>query len=122
MHEIIFYHDKNGYEPVNAYMEELSHKKDKDSRIKYNKIREYIKVLQNYGTTAGEPYIKHLDSDIWELRPLRDRIFFAAWVDNKFILLHHFMKKTKKTPLREIDKAKRELEDFRRRELLKDGF
>lgn len=121
MHEIIFYHDKSGYEPMNAYMEELSHKKDKDSRIKYNKIREYIKTLQIYGTTAGEPYIKHLDGEIWELRPLRDRVLFAAWIDNAFVLLHHFMKKTQKTPKREIDKAKRELEDFRRRKF-KDGL
>ena len=121
IYEIIFYHDKNGYEPVNAYIEELSHKKDKDSRIKHNKIREYIKVLQYYGTKAGEPYIKHLDGDIWELRPLRDRIFFAAWVDDTFVLLHHFIKKTQKTPQREIDKAKSELNDFRRRNI-KDGF
>lgn len=117
MHEIIFYHDKNGYEPVNAYIEELSTRKDKDSRIKYNKIRGYIKVLRDYGTSAGEPYMKHLDGDIWELRPLRDRILFAAWIDGAFVLLHFFTKKTQKTPQREIDKAKRELEDFRERGL-----
>ena len=121
MHEIIFYHDKNGYEPVNVYMEELSRKKDKDSRIKYNKIREYIKALSEYGTTAGEPYVKHIDGDIWELMPLRDSIFFVAWVGDAFVLLHHFTKKTQKTPRREIEKAKHELEDFRRREL-RDGI
>lgn len=114
MHEIIFYHDKNGYEPVNAYIDELSTKKDKDSRIKYNKILEYIHILSEKGTTAGEPYMKHLDGEIWELRPLRDRIFFAAWIDNTFILLHHFMKKTQKTPKDEIEKAKRELENFKK--------
>ena len=62
MHEIIFYHDKNGYEPVNAYIDELSTKKDKDSRIKYNKILEYIHILREKGITAGEPYMKHLDA------------------------------------------------------------
>ena len=117
MHKIIFYHDKNGYKPVVAYLEELSGRKDKDSRIKYNKIMDYIDILSEKGTNAGEPYIKHLDGEIWELRPLRDRVLFAAWIDDKFIILHHFMKKTQKTPQREIDKAKRELEDFRRREL-----
>ena len=45
----------------------------------------------------GEPFIKHLEGDIWELRPLRDRILFAAWLDDGFILLHHFVKKTQKT-------------------------
>ena len=32
-----------------------------------------------------------------------------------FIMLHHFVKKTQKTPKREIEKAKRELEDYLRR-------
>ena len=112
MHKIHFYRDKNGNEPVAEYIEELARKKDKDSRIKLNKIRDYIKVLSDYGTQAGEPYIKHLDGDIWELRPLRDRILFVGWVNGGYVLLHHFMKKTQKTPAREIEKAKRELADL----------
>lgn len=112
MHEIHFYRDRNGKEPVLEYLRELSRKKDKDSRIKANKISDYIEVLSQYGTQAGEPYIKHLDGDIWELRPLRDRILFVAWVNGSFVLLHHFMKQTQKTPAREIDKAKRELADL----------
>ncbi|MCF0141454.1 MAG: type II toxin-antitoxin system RelE/ParE family toxin [Mogibacterium sp.] len=87
----------------------------KDSRIKVNKINDYIEILRRYGTRAGAPYIKHIDGDIWELRPLRDRIFFVAWTDDCFYLLHHFVKKTQKTPAREIDKAKRELADLRER-------
>ncbi len=112
MHKVHFYKDKNGNEPVLEYLRELASKKDKDSRIKSNKINDYIEVLSQYGTQAGEPYIKHLDGDIWELRPLRDRIFFVGWVNGSYVLLHHFMKKTQKTPAREIEKAKRELADM----------
>lgn len=112
MHEIYFYRDRNGKEPVLDYLRELISKKDKDSRIKANKINDYIEVLSQYGTRVGEPYIKHLDGDIWELRPLRDRILFVAWHNGSFVLLHQFMKKTQKTPAREIEKAKRELEDL----------
>ena len=112
MHTIHFYRDKNGNEPVAEYIAELAQKKDKDSRIKLNKIRDYIKVLSQYGTQAGEPYIKHLDGEIWELRPIRDRILFVGWTNGSFVLLHHFMKKTQKTPAREIEKAKRELKDL----------
>jgi len=36
-------------------------------------------MLKNRGTMIGEPFIKHLEGEIWELRPLRDRILFAAW-------------------------------------------
>lgn len=77
MHEIHFYKDKNGKEAVAEYIAELARKKDKDSRIKLTKIRDYIKVLSEYGTQAGEPFVKHLDGEIWELRPLRDRIFLS---------------------------------------------
>ena len=38
MHEIIFYEDKNGKSEIQNYLERLSKKKDKDSRIKFNKI------------------------------------------------------------------------------------
>ena len=69
-------------------------------------------MLYLYGTQIGEPYVKHLDGEIWELRPLRDRILFAAWYNGGFILLHTFMKTTQKTPAREIEKAKRELADI----------
>lgn len=112
MHDIYFYKDRNGNEPVKEYLAELAAKKDKDSRIKLNKIRDYMKTLSVYGTQAGEPYIKHLDGEIWELRPLRDRILFVAWVNGSYVLLHQFMKKTQKTPAREIEKTKRELADI----------
>lgn len=112
MHKIYFYRDKNGNEPVAEYIAGLVNKKDKDSRIKLNKIRDYIKILSEYGTQAGEPYVKHLDGEIWELRPLRDRIFFIGWVNGSYILLHQFIKKTQKTPAREIEKAKKELADI----------
>lgn len=112
MYEIRFYKDKNGNEPVAEYIAELACKKDKGSRIKLNKIRDYIKILSEYGTQAGEPYVKHLSEEIWELRPLRDRILFVSWVNGSYVLLHQFMKKTQKTPAREIEKAKRELADL----------
>ena len=56
--------------------------------------------------------MKHLDGEIWELRPLRDRILFVAWVNGSYVLLHQFVKKTQKTPAREIEKAKREFADL----------
>lgn len=112
MHPIYFYKDRNGNEPVKEYLQELANKNDKDSRIKLNKIRDYVKALNLYGKQLVEPYIKHLDGDIWELRPLRDRILFVAWHDGGFVLLHQFMKKTQKAPAREIEQAKRELADL----------
>ncbi len=113
LHEIYFYQDKNGKSPVLDYLNELASKKDKDSRIKLHKIQDYMHILSEHGTSAGEPYIKHLDSEIYELRPIRDRILFAAWINSSFVLLHHFMKKTQKTPSKEIERAKKELKELR---------
>lgn len=114
-HEIYFYRDKNGVEPVYEYIKSLQIKKDAQSRKKADKILDYIDVLSKRGTFAGEPYIKHVEGELWELRPWRDRIFFVAWHEGSFVLLHHFMKKTQKTPKKEIDKAKRELADLKER-------
>jgi len=115
MHRIVFYKDRNGKSPLMDYIQKLDAKHDKDSRIKINKIYDYIDYIRDAGQAAGEPYVKHLDGDIWELRPLRDRILFAAWDGESFILLHHFMKKTVKAPPREIKKAKQNLADYRER-------
>ena len=112
MYAIHFYSDRSGNEPVLDYLRELSERSDKDSRIKFNKINDYIEALAQYGTLVGEPYVKHLGGEIWELRPIRDRILFVAWHDGGFVLLHTFVKKTQKTPAREISKAKRELADM----------
>jgi len=112
---IRFYKDKTGKEPIKEYLRELGAKTDKNSRINLNKIRDYIKILSEYGISAGEPYIKHLDGEIWELRPLRNRILFFGYDNNSFILLSHFIKQTQKTPQREIEKAKKLMNDYKER-------
>lgn len=107
MYKIYFYKDRKGNYPVFDYIKKLKTKNDKDSRIKSSKINDYIQALSVYGTQIGEPYLKHLEDEIWELRPLRDRILFAAWIDNSFVLLHTFMKKLKKHRKQKLKKLKR---------------
>ena len=117
MYKIYFYQKRDGSRPVPDYIRQLRGKTDKSSRIKVKKIQDYIKALRTYGLALQEPYIKHLGGGLWELRPLRDRILFASWVGDSFILLHSFMKTTQKTPAREIEQAKRELADMMERGL-----
>lgn len=114
-HNIYFYKNKKGEEPVRNYLKKLKKKNDKYSKRKLRKIQDYINILSINGISAGEPYIKHVDGDIWELRPLRDRIFFVVWKNNNFIFLHQFMKKTQKIPKREIKQAQKEYMDFQKR-------
>ena len=112
MYKIKFFANEQGEQPIRDYLKELGRKTDKDSRIKLNKIHEYIETLKKYGTRVGEPYVKHIGGDIWELRPLRDRFFFFYWKDDYFIFLHHFVKKTNKAPMQEIKQAKNNLKSF----------
>ena len=94
MYKIYLYRDKKGKEPVAEYLQKLSSENSKNSRIKLNKIRDYVKSLSLYGESLGMPYLRHIEGDIWELRPLRDRILFVAWKKDSFFLLHVFTKKT----------------------------
>ena len=112
MHTIIFYEDEKGNKPVLEYLEQLAKTNGKENRVRLKKAQDYINVLKTYGNTIGEPYMKHLDGGIWELRPLRNRILFFYWDGNSFILLSHFIKKTQKTPKKEIEKAKRLMNDY----------
>jgi len=109
LYKIVFYQDPNGNQPALDFIMALSQKDDKNSRINLNKINDYIEMLKVHGTIIGEPYVKHLEDKLWELRPLSNRFIFVAWVDGTFVFLHHFIKKSRKTPKREIDQAKREL-------------
>ena len=71
-----------------------------------------MNLLMEKGTRVGENVTKHLDGEIWELRPLKHRILYAYYKDNKFVLLTHFVKQSSKTPKRELTKAKRYLKDY----------
>lgn len=115
MYDIEIYETLNGRSEIKEYILNLQKNNSKESRIKFRKIIAYIRMLKEKGLSLGEPYIKHIDDKIWELRPLRDRILFAYYSDNKIILLSIFMKKTQKTPKKEIEKAKKCFLDYKKR-------
>lgn len=110
MYVIEFYKDENGNEPVKEWLLDLKKKaKSKESRIRYNKVLEYLYVLEANGTYAGLPYTKHIGGDMWELRPRDDRILFFGVTEGRIVLLHQFEKKTKKTPKRELEIARKRM-------------
>lgn len=117
MYKIEFYEDRDGNKPVREYLKTLQKKKDKQSRIKYNKIVKYLNYLKEKGTFAGNPIVKHIEKDIWELRPDKERIFFVVYVEGVFVLLHAFTKKTQKTPEKELERARAEYRDLLERGL-----
>ena len=114
MYKIEFYESQNGSSDVWDFLETLRRKgnSSKDARIQYNQIVFYIDLLSKNGTNLPTNITKHLEEDIWELRPGNNRVFYFFFRDNTFVLLHHFRKKSQKTPQREIDRAIAERDDF----------
>lgn len=113
-YNIIFYEKENGESEIWNFLEELRKKSavNKNARIQYKQITLYIELLQKNGTILPNNITKHIDEDIWELRPGNNRIFYFYCDENNFVLLHSFRKKTQKTPRREIEKAKSERDNY----------
>ena len=114
MYTIEFYEDANGVSEVRDYLVKLAEeaKTDKNVRINKNKIFSYVRALEEYGTRIGKPIVKHIEGNLWELRPLSNRIFFFYWKNNKFVLVHYYIKKSQKTPKKEIKKAMSNMKDW----------
>jgi phage-related protein len=76
----------------------------RDMRAKFERISHLIE--QAGLEQVHEPYVKHLEGPIWEMRMIgRDGIARAAYVAataRRVVVLHVFIKKTEKTPRRDI--------------------
>ena len=78
MYSIEFYEKENGESDVWDFLEELREKAatNKDARIQYRQITLYIELLQNNGTRQPDNITKHIEENIWELRPGNNRVFY----------------------------------------------
>ena len=95
MYNIEFYEDSNGRSELWEFLESLRVKAatNKDARIQYKQISLYIQLLEDNGTRLNENITKHLDDDIWELRPGNNRVLYFYFQNDTFVLLHQFRKK-----------------------------
>ena len=114
MYKVLFYEKANGESELLDFLEDLQKRSgtNKDARIQFKQISLYIQLLQDKGTLLPENMSKHLEEDIWELRPGNNRVFYFFFKEDTFVLLHQFRKKSQKTPRREIEKAKKERDDY----------
>ena len=107
--EVIFYTLPNGKEPVLEFLDSLGLK----MRAKMLKM---LELLQKNGPALREPYSKHLDDGIFELRVQFgsdiSRAFYFFFVGRKIVVTGGFIKKTEKTPPEEIDRAKACRKDY----------
>ena len=111
-----YYVKENGESPVESFIQSLPPKQ-------IAKVLWEIDLLKKLGTYIKEPYATSLKGNkykgLWELRIQQgsnaSRVFYFIPVGNTFILLHGFIKKSKKTPAAELDKALSYMNDYQRR-------
>ena len=75
------------------------------------KIYKYVAVLHEYGSHAGWPVVKRIEKGLFELRIrgiVEVRLIFVC-AGNDVMILHGFIKKTQKLPLKELRLAKKRL-------------
>lgn len=109
MLEVKFYCLTFGKEPVREWLKSLVIE-DKKS------IGEDIRVVQGRWP-LGMPLVRKMEPDLWEVRThLKDgiaRVFFTI-EGSEMILLHGIIKKSHKTPTKEINLAGDRLKDWKR--------
>ena len=116
-YRVEFYESEKGKCEIWDFLESLRKEAptNKNSRVQYNSISLYIQLLQDNGTLLPVNVTKHLEEDLWELRPGNNRIIYFYFDEGTYVLLHHFRKTTVKTPRREIERAKANRDDYVRR-------
>ena len=114
--ELDFYETEDGKVPVQDFLYSL------EPKLRAKAFRD-IELLKNLGNELREPYVKSIKGNnnkgLYELRIKFSndiaRIFYFTRCNNRYILLHGFIKKTMKTPAREIDRARKYMDDYKRR-------
>ena len=87
-----------------------------DMRARFSRV---AFLIESVGLEkVGEPHIKHLEGPLWEMRMTgKDGISRALYVtveDRRVVVVRVFVKKTQKTPRREIELALKRAEEVLR--------
>ena len=110
--EVIFYEKENGDCPIEEFLLSL------DVKMRA-KIVGILELLEEKGNQLREPYSKHIEDGIFEIRCKVGnnitRILYFFYYEGKIILTNGFIKKTQKTPSGEIKLAKERRNDFKER-------
>ena len=68
-----------------------------------------------HGPTLGMPHSRALGEGLFELRVKAvegsARVFYGTLIGEKIVILHHFIKKSQKIPLKEIQLARTRMKE-----------
>jgi len=105
MWNIVFYVDHRGKCPPREFIEELP-------VMEQAKIRNVLRLLQEFGSNLSMPHAKQIKGKLWELRPGGVRLFYFAHIGQQFVILHGYRKQSQKAPDREIEIAMRRMQEL----------
>ncbi len=100
-------------ESVDAAIAELA-ALPRDLQAKFDRI---LRMIEAHGLNAmREPYVKHLEGKLWEMRMsgrdgIARAIYFTA-TGKRLVVARVFVKKTQKTPRSEIELALQRMKDW----------
>lgn len=98
------YEDPRGERPVEKFLGSLP-EHDRGT------IKAKLFYLQERGSQLREPLTKSLGGGLFELRVKAYRLLFCFRPGSRVILLHAFMKKGQKAPVRELELARKRMEE-----------
>jgi phage-related protein len=77
--------------------------------------------MKTVGANLGEPHTKAFGNGLFELRIKGSegiaRVFYCTLVNRRIVMLHSFVKKTQKTPHRELRIAENRLKEIKNADL-----
>jgi len=75
------------------------------------KIAKLVELFTEKGFSLSQTHLKKITKRIWELRPGNVRLLLGI-IEKEAIILNAFIKKTAKTPIKEIETTERRLNDY----------
>ena len=74
-------------------------------------------MIEEFGLSLGMPYTSKVEKGLFEIRAKGvegiGRSFFYTTKDKEIVILHSFIKKTQKIPLKEIKIARKRLKEYK---------
>ena len=111
-YKLIYYELKNGRRPAEEFI--FSQNEKLKGRIGF-----VVNVLLSEGPNIHMPYSRAMGNGLYELRIQAGnniaRILYFFFDKDKIVLTNGFIKKTQKTPVAELERARRYKADFERR-------
>lgn len=105
MYQIIYYSDEV-YKNIKSWPVKIA--------ASYSRIAD--RMVEN-GPNLGMPYTEAIGDGLFEIRARGKegigRAFFCTLIDQRIVVLHAFIKKSQKTPKKELDLARKRMKEVK---------